>query len=71
MTAPVSFARPAPLLYWPGETNRCPCCGGKAWHVGRTTAQCAACDHALPLAQAPDTGNPHWDGPEELADAPR
>jgi hypothetical protein len=63
MNAPATLIRPAPVLYWPGETNRCPCCGGKAWHVGRVTAECAACDHPLPLAHQPDAGNPVWEGP--------
>ncbi|WP_086733771.1 hypothetical protein [Erythrobacter colymbi] len=63
MNAPATFLRPAPQLYWPGETNRCPCCGGRAWHVGRVTAECAACDHALPLAHAPEGGEAVWEGP--------
>lgn len=63
MNARATFLRPAPQLYWPGETNRCPCCGGKAWNVGRTSAECAACQHPLPLATAPDAGSPVWDGP--------
>ena len=64
MNAQTSMLRPAPVLYWPGETNRCPCCGGKAWNVGRVTAECAACDAPLPLAQAPGTGDPVWEGPD-------
>jgi hypothetical protein len=51
MNAPVILQRVAPLLYWPGETNRCPQCGSKSWNVGRTTAECARCDHPLPLAE--------------------
>ena len=65
MNAPTSMHRPAPVLYWPGETNRCPCCGGKAWYVGRITAECAACDAALPLAQGPGTGDPVWEPKHE------
>ena len=67
MNAPAPMNNPAPLLYWPGETNRCPCCGAKAWHVGRTTAECAACDHALPLAHAPGCGDSVWEGPDHKA----
>lgn len=39
------------VLYHPAETNRCPGCGGAQWHVGRSTAECAVCSTALPLAQ--------------------
>jgi len=45
-------AEPAPLCYHEGESNRCPQCGNKSWHVGRTTAECGRCGHPLPLAQA-------------------
>lgn len=44
----MSTARPAP--YIPHAETGCPDCGGHHWHVGRVTAQCAACDGALPLA---------------------
>lgn len=37
-------------LYEPGEFNRCPGCGNSHWYVGRTTAECAFCSTALPLA---------------------
>lgn len=52
MNARTAFERPAPLCYHEGEDNRCPQCGCKSWHVGRVTAECARCDHPLPLAQA-------------------
>lgn len=29
----------------------CPACGGSQWHVGRTTAECAICATALPIAE--------------------
>lgn len=62
MNAPAPILqRIAPLLYWPGEANRCPACGGKAWHVGRVTAECAACHHPLPLAQQPGCGDAGWE----------
>jgi hypothetical protein len=28
--------------YYPGEVNRCPACGGKAWEVGRLYAECTS-----------------------------
>lgn len=52
MNAQTTMLRPAPLCYHEGETNRCPQCQHKAWHVGRSTAECAHCGHPLPLAQA-------------------
>jgi hypothetical protein len=58
MNARTLFAGPAPLCYHEGEDNRCPQCGSKSWHVGRTTAECARCDHPLPLAQAVISGAP-------------
>lgn len=61
MNAPALFNRPAPQLYWPGETNRCPCCGGKAWTVGRASAECAACDLPLPLAHDPESAPASWE----------
>lgn len=50
MSAPVTITRPAPLCYHAGEVNRCPQCNGRAWNVGRFSAECAACHHPLPLA---------------------
>jgi len=55
VNATAILRRVAPLLYWPGEVNRCPQCNSKAWHVGRTTAECAHCGHPLPLAQDTET----------------
>jgi hypothetical protein len=40
------------VLFRRGETNRCPGCGHSQWLVGRTTAECAVCATALPLAEA-------------------
>jgi CDGSH-type Zn-finger protein len=39
------------MLYHKGESNHCPGCGGTHWLVGRTSAECARCDTALPLAE--------------------
>jgi tRNA(Ile2) C34 agmatinyltransferase TiaS len=36
-----------------GETNHCPGCGRSQWHIGRTTAECAYCSTAMPLAEQP------------------
>lgn len=38
-------------LYHKGESNHCPGCGGTHWLVGRSSAECARCDTALPLAE--------------------
>jgi hypothetical protein len=43
-------------VYHPGESQRCPACHGRAWRVGRTTAECARCAAALPLASTPLNG---------------
>lgn len=37
-------------LYHADVVNHCPACGGTHWHVGRSMAECAFCDTALPLA---------------------
>lgn len=42
-------------LYYDGDVNHCPGCGGKHWHIGRATAQCANCETALPLADVAST----------------
>jgi hypothetical protein len=41
------------IRYFAGETNHCPGCGRSQWLVGRTTAECAFCHTALPLAEQP------------------
>lgn len=45
--------RPAPrvpiTLFYSGEPNHCPCCGGSHWHVGRVSAECVRCGMALVL----------------------
>lgn len=37
-------------LYHSNIVNHCPACGQTHWHIGRSTAECAFCDTALPLA---------------------
>lgn len=44
-------ARGYHAVYREGETNHCPGCGRTHWHIGRTTAECAFCATALPLAE--------------------
>lgn len=39
------------VLYHHGESNRCPCCARSNWLVGRSVAECAFCETALPLAE--------------------
>lgn len=39
-------------LYHQGSTNHCPACSGNHWIIGRSSAQCAYCHTALPLAPA-------------------
>ncbi len=34
----------------PGHVAECPNCGHHGWHVGRVTAECAACHLPLPIA---------------------
>lgn len=41
--------------YHAGMVNHCPGCAGTHWFVGRTMAQCARCETALPLARIAET----------------
>lgn len=45
------------IVYRPDETNHCPGCGRTHWHVGRSSAECAFCATALPLAEGGMTGS--------------
>lgn len=36
-------------LYHADTVNHCPACGHTHWHIGRSTAECAFCETALPL----------------------
>jgi hypothetical protein len=57
---PKDFAKAIPLPRWIGRAivplyhqdtvNHCPACGRTHWHIGRSTAECAFCATALPLA---------------------
>jgi hypothetical protein len=38
--------------YIAGETNHCPGCDRSHWIIGRSTAECAFCHTALPLADS-------------------
>jgi len=44
------------VVYRPHEPNHCPGCGKSQWIVGRTTAECAFCATAMPLADPGTTG---------------
>ena len=49
------------LLFRPQTTNSCPGCGRSHWFVGRTTAECAFCATALPIAENHRIGlAPDW-----------
>ena len=37
-------------LYHGDVINHCPCCDRAHWMIGRSTAECAFCETALPLA---------------------
>ena len=46
-------------VYRTDATNNCPVCGHTQWHIGRSTAECAYCETALPLAAtAPQSAEP-------------
>jgi hypothetical protein len=54
--APASFAaalakRGHHIIYRANESNHCPGCGRSQWIVGRSTAECAFCGTAVPLAE--------------------
>lgn len=44
------YRSPPVPLYWPDAVNHCPQCAGRHWHVGRSSAECAICAAALPIA---------------------
>ncbi len=37
--------------YHAGDRRHCDGCGSTHWHIGRSTAECATCGHAMPLAE--------------------
>jgi hypothetical protein len=39
------------ILFHEGQANPCPGCGRSQWYVGRSSAECAFCGVALPLAE--------------------
>lgn len=45
-----NLGRAALPLYHADTINHCSSCGHSHWHIGRSTAQCAFCDNAIPLA---------------------
>jgi hypothetical protein len=38
-------------VYRDNQVNHCPGCGRTHWYIGRTTAECAFCATALPIAE--------------------
>jgi hypothetical protein len=38
------------VVYHDDRVNHCPGCGRSQWHIGRSTAECAFCSTAIPLA---------------------
>lgn len=74
MTAAATFslARPRSLrpilpgLLWHAGCY-CPGCGQRQWHVGRVTAECAACGTPLIIAQV--DGLAHLEGSSPCRDA--
>lgn len=50
-TNAVTLARRGNLaVYRHGKENFCPKCGKSHWFIGRSSAECAFCDTALPFA---------------------
>lgn len=47
---PPRLSRGLVPLYHQDVVNHCPGCGHRHWHIGRSTAECAFCATALPLA---------------------
>lgn len=47
---PARLSRGFVPIYHQDTVNHCPSCGHKHWHIGRSTAECAFCETALPLA---------------------
>lgn len=45
----------------PDRPTSCPGCGRSAWEVGRSSAECAGCGTALPLAPANHAPTHHGD----------
>jgi len=39
------------VVYHDGRVNHCPGCGRSQWLIGRSTAECAFCATAVPLAR--------------------
>jgi hypothetical protein len=48
----VRFRQGFAPLYHGDVVNHCPACGHTHWHIGRTTAECAFCETALPLSES-------------------
>jgi len=53
---PLALRRRGNHAVYRPESNPCPGCGRTHWQVGRTMAECAVCETALPIA---DHGRKH------------
>ncbi|MDQ3139242.1 MAG: hypothetical protein M3Q15_00755 [Pseudomonadota bacterium] len=54
---PQAHERGYHIVYREQETNFCPGCGHTHWYIGRAMAECAFCQTALPLENAPMMGS--------------
>jgi len=45
-------------VFTQGRDNACPSCNARSWHVGRQTAECAACGTALAIVHPASFGLP-------------
>jgi hypothetical protein len=53
---PKAHERGYHIVYREQEANYCPGCGHTHWYIGRLMAECAFCQTALPLENAPMIG---------------
>ncbi len=53
---PKAHERGYHIVYREQQTNYCPGCGHTHWYIGRLMAECAFCQTALPLENAPMIG---------------
>lgn len=51
IAASLRMQRGSPSPFHAGDTNHCPTCGARAWHVGRHVAECAGCGLPLPIVE--------------------
>ncbi len=49
-TSQIAIGRGYMPVYYADTINHCPACGHSQWLVGRSMAECAICETAMPLA---------------------